>query len=402
MDINSALNYIFNTSEYQDEMLNIEEHPLPELNIKSNKNNNVNEKENDNMKTTTTSRKTKAQLLEENNAMQAQIAQMAEMMKQMQEQMAQLQTSVKATQTVNNLIHSNNEALKAENAKLKDCRHEEAIENYELNVNRSKWLDEVDGDKEQMLMASISDDLFSAMNPSFYANILAGYDQIELEKFYTRELIIAGSYNKELDNTDAMSKGELITAISEIYEQKFIDRMEANGKKVYASPKQLQLLKDNGYATDNIKYWWQASPIIEGIFGTNQPATTNQINKIKELVTKLELVGYDMAVKTRGDASAKIKELQALSDEKFGVEMASEGQKKYITNLCEQLFLDKAKYLTPELTKMDAIKTINELNRELLYFKYIKSGVKTITRDEIKKLSRDEVQAKLNEFRKRA
>ena len=113
MDINSALNYIFNTSEYQDEMLNIEEHPLPELNIKSNKNNNVNEKENDNMKTTTTSRKTKAQLLEENNAMQAQITQMAEMMKQMQEQMAKLQTSVKATQTVNNLIHSNNEALKA-------------------------------------------------------------------------------------------------------------------------------------------------------------------------------------------------------------------------------------------------------------------------------------------------
>lgn len=340
-------------------------------------------------------------------------------------------------------------------------------DNHNATIDRSRFAEtrtiadmskvvykNLNDEQKNNILSDIKDELFSALNPSLYLDILVKYDSDILQAYYTRLLVVAGQYNPEVDNLDSLSKEELLDAIIELETDSYVERMLARGKRVKASDKQLELLKNNGIDTTNIKYWWEASPILESIFGGNNAPTANQMKLIKDLVAKLELQGYNMNPANKKEASNMIEELQALHDEKFGAKPAteaqkalykrylqmnnkrvtkkveeflasvsateiskaidelrksyneqhpecSEGQANYIANLMEQLFMPCNLEEVKKLTKGEATRKIDELSRQLLYNKMRRTMV-SITMQEINKLTRDEVKAKLAEFRPQA
>lgn len=340
-------------------------------------------------------------------------------------------------------------------------------DNHNATIDRSRFAEtrtiadmskvvykNLNDEQKNNILSDIKDELFSALNPSLYLDVLAKYDSDILQAYYTRLLVVAGQYNPEVDNLDSLSKEELLDAIIELETDSYVERMLSRGKRVKASDKQLELLKNNGIDTTNIKYWWEASPILESIFGSNNAPTANQMKLIKDLVAKLELQGYSMNPANKKEASNMIEELQALCDEKFGATPAteaqkalykrylqmnnkrvtkkveeflasvsateiskaidelrksyneqhpecSEGQANYIANLMEQLFMPCNLEEVKKLTKGEATRKIDELSRQLLYNKMRRTMV-SITMQEINKLTRDEVKAKLAEFRPQA
>lgn len=340
-------------------------------------------------------------------------------------------------------------------------------DNHNATIDRSRFAEtrtiadmskvdykSLNDEQKNNILSDIKDEIFSALNPSLYLDVLAKYDSDILQAYYTRLLVVAGQYNPEVDNLDSLSKEELLNAIIELETDSYVERMLAGGKRVNASEKQLELLKNNGIDTTNIKYWWEASPILESIFGSNNAPTANQMKLIKDLVAKLELQGYSMNPANKKEASNMIEELQALHDEKFGATPAteaqkalykrylqmnnkrvtkkvgeflasvsateiskaidelrksynelhpecSEGQANYIANLMEQLFMPCNLEEVKKLTKGEATRKIDELSRQLLYNKMRRTMV-SVTMQEINKLTRDEVKAKLAEFRPQA
>jgi hypothetical protein len=191
---------------------------------------------------------------------------------------------------------------------------------------------------------------------------------------------------------------------------------------------------------------------LEKIFGKYDNSPTNaQLALIEKLVKELGLAGFDCTVKTKKEASAKIEELSKLHDEKFGTKaptqaqkelyarylklnnkrltktlkdemnkMSSrdiskainelrnsynsahpeltEGQLNYLMSLSEQLMIPANRAELSKLTKEQATVKIDELTRLLLLNK-MKRLNKTITLADINLLSKEEVKAKLAEFR---
>ena len=303
-----------------------------------------------------------------------------------------------------------------------------------------------------VVIDEVKERIMTSLNPNYYNEVLVEYRTELLQQYLMRLLIINGTYHTEYDNLDALSKDEIIAQIIELEVENWADRQRNKGKNPLASDKQIELLNKNGVDTTNIKYWFQASKELENIFGSydNTP-TDKQIALIAELVAKLGLQGYDMSVTTKKDASLKIEELSKLHDEKFGEKKptkaqyelyarylklnnkrltqsakdkmmamnareiskaidelkkqynaehpeCTEGQANYLISLHQQLMIGYDVDIIRSLTKEQATDKIDELSR-LLLFNKMKRTMSTITLDEIKKLTKDEVKIKLQEFR---
>lgn len=452
MTLNDALNYIFgDTQEEQlameemidmptDDYLDNIECPLDKVN---NNNVNSNMKGNDNM---TTNNEMKM-MMEQMQAMMAQMQQMTSTIASLQQENNTLKTQLATPKTQPAIPYNKEQAM--HNAKM-----DTVMDRYMSDVNRDDWKQKIrdtqdDKNISNDIIVDISDRLYECLNPSQYASVLNDYTAPELQAYYQRELTMKGLFSKEYDNLDSMDKNQLIQGIKNSKEEDFIERLKANGKKIYASEKQLELLKRNGINTENIKYWWDASPLLEGIFGEDKPATKTQLDKIQELVVLTGAVGFNLTPSTKREASQIINQLMDEKEEMFGIELASEkqielyrnmcktlgqtvprvstlervssrdlskminkiasdynkvavaseGQIKFLTSLHKQLMKELPENITNKtISKNDATKLIDSLSRELLYVK-MRRTMGTITMQEINKLSSKEVQAKLQDFR---
>ena len=451
MTLNDALTYIF--GDTQEEQLTMEEMidmPTDDYldNIecpldKVNNNENSNMKGNDNM--------------EINNEMKA----MKEQMQAMMKLMGEMTSTIASLQQENNTLKTQLATPKTQPAipynkeqAMHNAKMDTVMDRYMTDVNRDDWKQKIrdtqdDKNISNDIIVDISDRLYECLNPSQYASVLNDYTAPELQAYYQRELTMKGLFSKEYDNLDSMDKNQLIQGIKNSKEEDFVERLKANGKKIYASEKQLELLKRNGINTENIKYWWDASPLLEGIFGEDKPATKTQLDKIQELVVLTGAVGFNLTPSTKREASQIINQLMDEKEEMFGIELASEkqielyrtmcktlgqtvprvatlekvssrelskminkiasdynkvavaseGQIKFLTSLHKQLMKELPENITNKtISKNDATKLIDSLSRELLYVK-MRRTMGTITMQEINKLSSKEVQAKLQDFR---
>lgn len=451
MTLNDALTYIF--GDTQEEQLAMEEMidmptddyldniECPLDNINNNVNSNM--KGNDNM---TTNNEMKM-MMEQMQAMMAQMQQMTSTIASLQQENNTLKTQLATPKTQPAIPYNKEQAM--HNAKM-----DTVMDRYMSDVNRDDWKQKIrdtqdDKNISNDIIVDISDRLYECLNPSQYASVLNDYTAPELQAYYQRELTMKGLFSKEYDNLDSMDKNQLIQGIKNSKEEDFIERLKANGKKIYASEKQLELLKNNGINTENIKYWWDASPLLEGIFGADKPATKTQLDKIQELVVLTGAVGFNLNPSTKREASQIINQLMDEKEEMFGIELASEkqielyrtmcktlgqtvprvstlervssrdlskminkiaseynkvavaseGQIKFLTSLHKQLMKELPENITNKtISKNDATKLIDSLSRELLYVK-MRRTMGTITMQEINKLSSKEVQAKLQDFR---
>ena len=451
MTLNDALTYIF--GDTQEEQLTMEEMidmptddyldniECPLDNINNNVNSNM--KGNDNM---TTNNEMKM-MMEQMQAMMAQMQQMTSTIASLQQENNTLKTQLATPKTQPAIPYNKEQAM--HNAKM-----DTVMDRYMSDVNRDDWKQKIrdtqdDKNISNDIIIDISDRLYECLNPSQYASVLDDYTAPELQAYYQRELTMKGLFSKEYDNLDSMDKNQLIQGIKNSKEEDFIERLKANGKKIYASEKQLELLKQNGINTENIKYWWDASPLLEGIFGGDKPATKTQLDKIQELVVLTGAVGFNLNPSTKREASQIINQLMDEKEEMFGIELASEkqielyrtmcktlgqtvprvstlervssrdlsklinkiasdynkvavaseGQIKFLTSLHKQLMKELPENIANKtISKNDATKLIDSLSRELLYVK-MRRTMGTITMQEINKLSSKEVQAKLQDFR---
>ena len=451
MTLNDALTYIF--GDTQEERLAMEEMidmptddyldniECPLDNINNNENSNM--KGNDNM---TTNNEMKM-MMEQMQAMMAQMQQMTSTIASLQQENNALKTQLATPKTQPAIPYNKEQAM--HNAKM-----DTVMDRYMTDVNRDDWKQKIrdtqdDKNISNDIIVDISDRLYECLNPSQYASVLNDYTAPELQAYYQRELTMKGLFSKEYDNLDSMDKNQLIQGIKNSKEEDFVERLKANGKKIYASEKQLDLLKQNGINTENIKYWWDASPLLEGIFGEDKPATKTQLDKIQELVVLTGAVGFNLTPSTKREASQIINQLMDEKEEMFGIELASEkqielyrtmcktlgqtvprvatlekvssrdlskminkiasdynkvavaseGQIKFLTSLHKQLMKELPENITNKtISKNDATKLIDSLSRELLYVK-MRRTMGTITMQEINKLSSKEVQAKLQDFR---
>lgn len=451
MTLNDALTYIFGDTQEErlameetidmptDDYLDNIECPLDKIN----NNENSNMKGNDNM---TTNNEMKM-MMEQMQAMMAQMQQMTSTIASLQQENNTLKTQLATPKTQPAIPYNKEQAM--HNAKM-----DTVMDRYMTDVNRDDWKQKIrdtqdDKNISNDIIVDISDRLYECLNPSQYASVLNDYTAPELQAYYQRELTMKGLFSKEYDNLDSMDKNQLIQGIKNSKEEDFIARLKANGKKIYASEKQLELLKRNGINTENIKYWWDASPLLEGIFGEDKPATKTQLDKIQELVVLTGAVGFNLNPSTKREASQIINQLMDEKEEMFGIELASEkqielyrtmcktlgqtvprvstlekvssrdlskminkiasdynkvavaseGQIKFLTSLHKQLMKELPENITNKtISKNDATKLIDSLSRELLYVK-MRRTMGTITMQEINKLSSKEVQAKLQDFR---
>ena len=451
MTLNDALTYIFGDTQEErlameeaidmptDDYLDNIECPLDKIN----NNENSNMKGNDNM---TTNNEMKM-MMEQMQAMMAQMQQMTSTIASLQQENNTLKTQLATPKTQPAIPYNKEQAM--HNAKM-----DTVMDRYMTDVNRDDWKQKIrdtqdDKNISNDIIVDISDRLYECLNPSQYASVLNDYTAPELQAYYQRELTMKGLFSKEYDNLDSMDKNQLIQGIKNSKEEDFIERLKANGKKIYASEKQLELLKQNGINTENIKYWWEASPLLEGIFGADKPATKTQLDKIQELVVLTGAVGFNLNPSTKREASQIINQLMDEKEEMFGIELASEkqielyrtmcktlgqtvprvstlervssrdlskminkiapeynkvavaseGQIKFLTSLHKQLMKELPENITNKtISKNDATKLIDSLSRELLYVK-MRRTMGTITMQEINKLSSKEVQAKLQDFR---
>lgn len=452
MTLNDALTYIFGDTQEErlameeaidmptDDYLDNIECPLDKVN---NNNINSNMKGNDNM---TTNNEMKM-MMEQMQAMMAQMQQMTSTIASLQQENNALKTQLATPKTTSAIPYNKEQDM--HNAKI-----DTVMDRYMSDVNRDDWKQKIrdtqdDKNISNDIIVDISDRLYECLNPSQYASVLNDYTAPELQAYYQRELTMKGLFSKEYDNLDSMDKNQLIQGIKNSKEEDFIERLKANGKKIYASEKQLELLKRNGINTENIKYWWDASPLLEGIFGEDKPATKTQLDKIQELVVLTGAVGFNLNPSTKREASQIINQLMDEKEEMFGIELASEkqielyrtmcktlgetvprvstlekvssrdlskminkiasdynkvavaseGQIKFLTSLHKQLMKELPENITNKtICKNDATKLIDSLSRELLYVK-MRRTMGTITMQEINKLSSKEVQAKLQDFR---
>lgn len=451
MTLNDALTYIF--GDTQEEQLTMEEMidmPTDDYldNIecpldKVNNNENSNMKGNDNM---TTNNEMKM-MMEQMQAMMTQMQQMTSTIASLQQENNALKTQLATPKTTPAIPYNKEQAM--HKAKM-----DTVMDRYMTDVNRDDWKQKIrdtqdDKNISNDIIVDISDRLYECLNPSQIASVLNDYTAPELQAYYQRELTMKGLFSKEYDNLDSMDKNQLIQGIKNSKEEDFVKALEAKGKKVYASEKQLELLKQNGINTENIKYWWDASPLLEGIFGADKPATKTQLDKIQELVVLTGAVGFNLTPSTKREASQIINQLMDEKEEMFGIELASEkqielyrtmcktlgetvprvstlekvssrelskminkiapeynkvavaseGQIKFLTSLHKQLMKELPENITNKtISKNDATKLIDSLSRELLYVK-MRRTMGTITMQEINKLSSKEVQAKLQDFR---
>ena len=451
MTLNDALTYIFGDTQEErlameeaidmptDDYLDNIECPLDKIN----NNINSNMKGNGNM----TTNNEMATMMEQMQAMMAQMQQMTSTIASLQQENNTLKTQLATPKTEPAISYNKEQAM--HNAKM-----DTVMDRYMSDVNRDDWKQKVrdtqdDKNISNDIIVDISDRLYECLNPSQYASVLNDYTAPELQAYYQRELTMKGLFSKEYDNLDGMDKNQLIQGIKNSKEEDFIERLKAKGKKIYASEKQLELLKRNGINTENIKYWWDASPLLEGIFGEDKPATKTQLDKIQELVVLTGAVGFNLNPSTKREASQIINQLMDEKEEMFGIELASEkqielyrtmcktlgqtvpevstlekvssrdlskminkiapeynkiavaseGQIKFLTSLHKQLMKELPENITNKtISKNDATKLIDSLSRELLYVK-MRRTMGTITMQEINKLSSKEVQTKLQDFR---
>lgn len=394
-----------------------------------------------------------------NAEMMALIQQQADMIAQLN---AQLNTKSTVNVPQEPVVNTNQPVVTNDQTYVELDNYEENVNRNKFHQSRkfskefetADWKDLQNNYPEYIsaMLDEVKETVLTSLNPAFYPENLAEFRVELLQQYLQRLLIIQGTYHPEFDNLDSLDKDQIISQITEIETANWAERQRFKNKQTAPSAKQIELLKKNGVDTTNIKYWFQASMELEKIFGKYDNSPTNaQLALIEKLVKELGLAGFDCTVKTKKEASAKIEELSKLHDEKFGTKaptqaqkelyarylklnnkrltktlkdemnkMSSrdiskainelrnsynsahpeltEGQLNYLMSLSEQLMLPANRAELSKLTKEQATVKIDELTRLLLLNK-MKRLNKTITLADINLLSKEEVKAKLAEFR---
>jgi CRISPR/Cas system-associated protein endoribonuclease Cas2 len=261
-------------------------------------------------------------------------------------------------------------------------------------------------------------------------DILDQYPTETVQTFVVMQKVALGEYDPEKDNVDQYTRQQLIDMAVELNQAQFRQRMISQGKgqisdkqvdaikklceqlgtvvdmpkdKFSASEliekltkqlpkketvmignitepqfKRLQWMSNKlGYAMPQCKDKKEASDLIQKYQAEldahpefiSEPATHEQVEYVKRL---LKLLNKRWTAKreeeytamTKAQISKAIKELQVLIPEERN---ASEGQVQYIVSLCTRMNLPHSVEQLKTISKEEATKTIDKLNRDYLY-----------------------------------
>ena len=289
--------------------------------------------------------------------------------------------------------------------------------------------------------------------------ILSEYRTEMIQHFVITQKVALGEYAPELDNLDSLSRQELIKLSCELNQLSYEKRMTEQGK-AFVTKAQKEILAKYG-VKDTPRNRFEASRMIDKILkengvDTSKPysseATEKQINRIKKLS---EMLGKEIAIteiKSKSEASKLIAELQEELDSKpelippitekqfetiakllkqlnkrmtakrkaeyeklnrfeasrLIAELtkeynekhpeATEGQVQYIITLCSMLNLPYNVDEIKALTKEEATKKLDKLNREYLYILTRKVSP-SMTKEEINNMDYNTVKALISQIK---
>lgn len=225
-----------------------------------------------------------------------------------------------------------------------------------------KWLEEI----QSSIMA---------LGYKAIPEILSEYRTEMVQHFVLTQKISLGEYVPELDNLDSLTRQELIKTACELNQLSYEKRMIEQGK-AFVTKAQKEILAKYG-VKDMPKNRFEASRLIDKVLkdngiDTSKPystdATEKQINRIKKLS---EILGKEIAiteVKTKSEASKLINDLQnELNSKPELIPTITEKQFKTIAKLLKQLnkrMTAKRKAEYEKLNRFEASKVIAELSKE--------------------------------------
>ena len=205
--------------------------------------------------------------------------------------------------------------------------------------------------------------------------ILSEYRTEMIQHFVITQKVALGEYAPELDNLDSLSRQELIKLSCELNQLSYEKRMTEQGK-AFVTKAQKEILAKYG-VKDMPRNRFEASRMIDKILkengvDTSKPysseATEKQINRIKKLS---EMLGKEIAIteiKSKSEASKLIAELQEELDSKPElIPPITEKQFETIAKLLKQLnkrMTAKRKAEYEKLNRFEASRLIAELTKE--------------------------------------
>jgi hypothetical protein len=351
---------------------------------------------------------------------------------------------VNSLRTVKTDTKKDDSEYETKNNQYEDMDWKELTRNHKEVVD--KWLEEI--------QSSIISRGYKAI-----PEILSEYRTEMIQHFVLTQKISLGEYVPELDNLDSLSRDKLIEMAVELNQLSYEKRMEEQGKASVTKAQKALLIKYG--VKDMPKNRFEASRLIEKILkdngiDTSKPystdATEAQINRIKKLS---EMLGKEIAIteiKTKSEASKLINDLQkeleskpelipAITEKQYetiaklirqlGKRMtekrkteykalnsfeaskviaelskeynekhpeATEGQVQYIITLCSLMNLPYNVDEIKALTKIEATKKLDKLNRKYLYILTRKVSP-SMTKEEIAKMDYNTVKALISQIK---
>lgn len=377
-------------------------------------------------------------LVEENERLKKNLA------KEKQEEIARRSNPVKSVVTEDNSVMEREEIN----------RDMFEVVNFGFDRLNGDWqeLQRNNPDISRVILGELRDKIFD-LGIEEIPMIAIEYSSYILESYLIQVLVINGSFEKEKDNLDSLTREELISKIEEVSLMNYEASMKAKGYDSKPTAKMLEMLARNGYDVSKIKTYHYARKTIQHIVDSqdNTP-TKNQLECIPRMAEKLGIQMENLPMATRQECSQTIAMLKEKIAEVFGEQkasekqveayfrylkmnnkrvtkkveesvkdmtsneisakigelrelykknnpFASEGQVNYIMSLANQLMLPINRTDVEKLSPKDATLKIRELKKDLLYFKAMQRGV-SMSKEYINTLTDDEVKAKLDELTK--
>lgn len=225
---------------------------------------------------------------------------------------------------------------------------------------------------------------FIAFGYKAMREILPVYEEGSLMEFCKRQEVLLGSYDKEKDTLEQLTKAQLIERILDNNKLQFRQRMVEQGKAFAPKQSKLDFIQDLAEKYNEkidfskIKTTFDAQDIIEFIYKKHniqrqdpkgQP-NENQIQAVKNLCKRLNMEVAASMVDTAEDASKTIRELSAQVEEQVKNEepvACSEKQVTYASNLWTKLghkvtAKKKAEFTAMSKREMSAL--IKDLEKE--------------------------------------
>lgn len=217
------------------------------------------------------------------------------------------------------------------------------------------------------------DDIFEAME---------GFPDVVLQQYVLTLQIADNSYQTEFSNLESINRKDLVETIAQFQLEGFQKVMATRGfDNIKPSEKQLKLLNDNGIDSSRVLTRFKASELINAIMeekGSNPPSA-KQKEYLMQLVEKTGFAGYEeLDMTTAYKTSQEINKLQKIADEKFGDNPLTQEQKIYYANLlkrCNKRLTKQAKEEMNALTQLTFKEKVKELKElELKVNPYLTEG----------------------------